>query len=188
MSALQPRMSFWWHQWHTYHNSGSRHLLQITLSRFTSCSSRSRRTTLTSSCRLWAPGQSLRICHISRWNFSVAMLTPRNKRLCLYRPSGAAKVMSFESGWSSIWWKAMLRCSLLNTFASYNVSSKVETGCLSLRIVRVTFLISKQILISPSGIFTTTRWLISSCWSYWLYQWLSVPTIATIFLSLSATC
>ena len=71
---------------------------------------------------------------ISCRNVSVAMLTPKKSRLYRYRPSGAAKVvMSPESGWSSTWWNAIFRSSLLKTFASEiacNVSSTVGTGCL----------------------------------------------------------
>ena len=68
-----------------------------------------------------------------------------------------------ESGWSSIWWNAMFRSTLLKTFApdiSCKVSSLVGTGCFSLGTARFPCLMSKQIRMSPLRFSTTTRGLI----------------------------
>ena len=82
----------------------------MTLSKFSLCSSSSAPATLRSSWRLYAPGKSLITCYIICWNFSVAMFTPKSKRLYPYRPSGAANtVISLDSESNSIWRKAIFR-------------------------------------------------------------------------------
>ena len=74
------------------------------------------------------------------WHFSVAVLTPNNNLLYLYKPFGRANVViSHDSGCNSIWRNGMFKWSIQNAFAceiSCRVSSTVGTGCFSLMIMR----------------------------------------------------